>query len=201
MKKVIDVSVGGVSFIIEEEAYNRLQGYLQRFENTIPDKNEAKEVMEDVEARVAEIFQKERKFPNQVVAMSTIQVVIDLLGEIEQPSADPIHEVFSEEGHKDEGYKDEDGYVIGKKKLYRDTDNETWGGVCAGLSAYSGVDVTLIRILFVFTLLIYGITLFIYIVLWLVIPKTRSIIDKMRMYGYAPTAENIRKFKNEHKQR
>lgn len=67
MKKVIDVSVGGVNFIMEEDAYNRLQGYLQRFENTITDKNEAKEIMEDVEARVAEIFQKERKYANQVV--------------------------------------------------------------------------------------------------------------------------------------
>ncbi|WP_108821722.1 PspC domain-containing protein [Dysgonomonas sp. Marseille-P4361] len=196
MKKVIDVSVGGVNFIMEEDAYNRLQGYLQRFENTITDKNEAKEIMEDVEARVAEIFQKERKYANQVIDTTIVQTVIDLLGEVEESSAEPLHEATAEGG-----YKDEDGYTIGKKKWYRDTDNKMIGGVCSGISAYFGIDVTLIRILAVFSLIFYGVTFFVYVVLWLVIPKTRSILDKMRMYGYAPTADNIRKFKNEHKQR
>ena len=83
MKKVIEVSIGGINFTMEDDAYYRLKEYLRRFEETISDKKEAREVMEDVEARVAEIFQKEMKFSNQVVDMKLVQVVIDHLGEVE----------------------------------------------------------------------------------------------------------------------
>lgn len=195
MKKVIEVSIGGVNFTMEDDAYYRLQGYLQRFEDTIPDKIEAKEVMEDVEARVAEIFQKEKKYSNQVIDMKLVQIVIDHLGEVE-PSSD--EKPFDE--NSSEGYKNYEGYTIGNKKLYRDCDNNIIGGVCSGLSAYFSVDVTLIRILFAFTAFFYGVTLFLYIVLWLAMPKARYVIDKLRMHGYAPTAENIKKYNYEHKQ-
>lgn len=195
MKKVIEVSIGGVNFTMEEDAYYRLQGYLQRFEDTIPDKIEAKEVMEDVEARVAEIFQKERKYSNQVIDMKLVQIVIDHLGEVESPSGE---KPFGE--NSSEGYKNHEGYTVGDKKLYRDCDNKVIGGVCSGLSAYFSIDVTLIRILFAFTAFFYGITLFLYIVLWLAMPRARYVIDKLRMHGYAPTAENIKKYNYEHKQ-
>ncbi|MDR2954208.1 MAG: PspC domain-containing protein [Prevotella sp.] len=196
MKKVIDASIGGITFSIEEDAYYRLQGYLKRFEDTIPDKAEAKEVMEDVEARVAEIFQKEMKYSNQVVDMKLVQVVIDHLGEIESDND------TEESGSKksDQSFRNSHGYTPGEKKLYRDSDNKIIGGVCGGLAAYFNIDATLIRILFAFTAFFYGVSFFLYLILWLAIPRTRYVLDKLRMRGYAPTAENIRKFKNEHKQ-
>lgn len=195
MKKVIEVSIGGVNFSMEEDAYYRLQGYLRRFEDTIPDKIEAKEVMEDVEARVAEIFLKEKKYPNQVVDLKLVQIVIDHLGEIESDTATSDENVSGSGG-----YKNSSGYTVGEKKLYRDTDNKVLGGVCSGLSAYFNVDVTLIRILFAFTAFFYGITIFLYIILWIAMPKARYVLDKLRMHGYAPTAENIKKYNYEHKQ-
>lgn len=193
MKKVVEVSIGGVTFSMEEDAYSRLNGYLRRFEETIPDKREAKEVMEDVEARVAEIFQKEMKFSNQVVDMKLVQIVIDHLGEIETEDTASAENVSG-------GYKNMAGYTVGEKKLYRDGDHKILGGVCSGLAAYFNLDVTLIRILFAFTAFFYGITIFLYIVLWIAMPKARYVMDKLRMHGYAPTAENIKKYNYEHKQ-
>ena len=38
MKKVIEVSIGGINFTMEDDAYFRLKDYLKRFEETIPDK-------------------------------------------------------------------------------------------------------------------------------------------------------------------
>ncbi len=60
MKKVIEISIGSINFTIEEDAYYRLKDYLSRFEKTINNEYEAKEVMEDVESRIAEIFQQEK---------------------------------------------------------------------------------------------------------------------------------------------
>ncbi|CAN5137047.1 PspC domain-containing protein [soil metagenome] len=57
------------------------------------------------------------------------------------------------------------------KKLYRDEQHKVIGGVCAGLADYFETDVTLIRLLFAFTLFIMGTGLGAYIILWIVLPK------------------------------
>ena len=44
-------------------------------------------------------------------------------------------------------------------------------GVCGGLAEYSGIDATIIRILFVVLALAGGPGLLIYLVLWVVLPK------------------------------
>jgi len=58
-----------------------------------------------------------------------------------------------------------------EKKLYRDPFNKVIGGVCAGLSEYFEIDVTIIRLLFVFALFVVGGGFVTYIVLWIVLPK------------------------------
>jgi phage shock protein PspC (stress-responsive transcriptional regulator) len=58
-----------------------------------------------------------------------------------------------------------------EKKLYRDPFNKVIGGVCSGLSEYFDMDVTLIRLLFVFALFVVGGGFLTYIILWIVLPK------------------------------
>jgi len=57
------------------------------------------------------------------------------------------------------------------KKLYRDEYHRVLGGVCSGLADYFEVDVTIIRLLFAFTVIIMGVGVIPYIVLWIVLPK------------------------------
>ncbi|MCC8424236.1 PspC domain-containing protein [Mucilaginibacter sp. UR6-11] len=58
-----------------------------------------------------------------------------------------------------------------EKKLQRDEHNKMIAGVCAGLADYLSIDVTLIRVLFVLTLVLHGCGLIPYIVLWIIMPK------------------------------
>lgn len=191
MKKVIEVSIGGINFTMEDDAYFKLKNYLTCFEETIPDKQEAKEVMEDVEARVAEIFQKELKYPNQVVECDLVQVVINHLGEVENADKQSEQATRSNESS--------DNFTKGEKKLYRDADEKMIAGVCSGLAAYLNIDATIIRVLFVVAIILWGSTFFLYIVLWLVVPKAVTIAQKLKMRGYAVTAENIRRFTSQFK--
>ncbi|MGV8879678.1 MAG: PspC domain-containing protein [Sphingobacteriaceae bacterium] len=62
-----------------------------------------------------------------------------------------------------------------EKKLYRDQSRKTIAGVCAGLADYFGVDVILIRLLFVLALILKGGGLLVYVILWIVTPPMRSI--------------------------
>ncbi len=56
------------------------------------------------------------------------------------------------------------------KRLYRSQSERMLGGVCGGLGAYLGIDPTLIRLVFVAALLLFGHGLLLYLILWLVVP-------------------------------
>lgn len=195
MKKIIEVSIGSINFTMEDDAYIRLKEYLKRFESTIPDKRDAQEIMEDVEARVAEIFQKEMRFTNQVVDMKLVQTVIDHLGEIENNDSETKTQ---NSGRSQNSYSDQ-RYAQGDKRFHRDVDNKMVAGVCSGLAAYTNIDVTIIRVIFAALSFAYGTAILIYIVLWFVAPKAITISQKLEMKGYAPTAENIRKYTSQNK--
>lgn len=192
MKKAIDINIGGLKFPIEEDAYSMLKAYLNRFESSMSDKKEAREVMEDVEIRVAELFQKDIKYANQVVDERMVQAVISCLGDVEGDSnntnsdtEDTYNTTSNTTGMKT------------NKKLYRNPDDAKLAGVCAGIAAYFDLDTTLVRIVFLVALVCYASTFFIYIVIWIVAPDAITIPQKMEMRGVPVTAENIRKFTSE----
>lgn len=56
------------------------------------------------------------------------------------------------------------------KKLYRLVGQGMIGGVCAGLAEYLSVDPTLIRLLFVFLALSGTAGIWIYLIMWVIIP-------------------------------
>ncbi|MGI4751776.1 MAG: PspC domain-containing protein [Janthinobacterium lividum] len=64
-----------------------------------------------------------------------------------------------------------------EKKLYRDESRKVIAGVCAGLSDYFGVDVVLVRLVFVLTLIYHGGGILGYIVLWIVMPKRIGVLN------------------------
>lgn len=57
------------------------------------------------------------------------------------------------------------------KKLVRDIKNKKLAGVCAGVAKYFGLDVTLVRIIWLVLALMGSLGLWIYLILLLVLPK------------------------------
>ena len=58
----------------------------------------------------------------------------------------------------------------GGKRLLRPRDGRMWAGVCAGLAAYFGVDVNLVRLAFGVFTVFYGLGVLIYLLAWAVLP-------------------------------
>ena len=78
------------------------------------------------------------------------------------------------------------------KKLYRNPDGRVISGICSGLATYFGVDVALIRLLFVLCLFLsFGTFLLIYFILWVITPEAKTITDKIQMQGEPVTLANI----------
>ena len=86
------------------------------------------------------------------------------------------------------------GSGTSKRRLFRDLDNKVIGGVCAGLAAFLNVDLTVVRIVTLLTLLLYGTGFLVYLVLWIVVPVAKTPADKCMMRGFEPTAENMARF-------
>ena len=58
----------------------------------------------------------------------------------------------------------------GRKRLYRSR-NERWlVGVCGGIGEYFDLDATVIRVIFVLAAFIFGGGLWIYLILWIIMP-------------------------------
>lgn len=60
------------------------------------------------------------------------------------------------------------------KRLYRKESNRVLGGVCAGLGDYLGIDPLFIRIFFVVWTIVGELSVLIYMVLWLIIPRSED---------------------------
>ena len=56
------------------------------------------------------------------------------------------------------------------RKLYR-TQDALIAGVCGGLAEFFGLDASLVRIATVVLILFFGLSLWVYIILWIIIPK------------------------------
>ena len=102
MNKTISISLAGFSFIIEEQAYEKLNAYLQALRNSL-EKDEADEVMYDIEIRIAEIF-RENLDKREVVNSDDVEKVIAQLGTpeaIEGQSEENVGQETSQEKTQD----------------------------------------------------------------------------------------------------
>ena len=79
----------------------------------------------------------------------------------------------------------------GIKKLYRNASDRVLGGVAGGIAAFFGVDVTVIRVLFIISIFAGGAGIILYLILWIITPEAKTITEKMQMQGEPVTLSNI----------
>lgn len=77
------------------------------------------------------------------------------------------------------------------KKMFRDGERKVIAGVSGGVSAFFGIDILAVRILFIVLTVFFGVGFVIYIVLWIALPEARSLTDRMEMQGEPVTLSNI----------
>lgn len=65
----------------------------------------------------------------------------------------------------------EDNGSSGGKRLLRIRQGRIVAGVCAGLGAYFGIDVNLVRLAFGVFTVFYGLGILLYLIAWLILPE------------------------------
>ena len=144
MKKTLTVNLNNIVFHIDDDAYEMLQTYLADVARHLSE-DEKKEVMNDIEARVAELFTERLQRNKNVVNIEDVEEIIKILGK-------PSQYADEDENDADASYSKSEKKRA--RRFFRDPENAVLGGVGAGIAAYFTIDVTWVRIVLVILALI-----------------------------------------------
>ncbi len=262
MKKTLSINIAGIVFHIEEDAFATLDAYLKSIHAYFKNFEGAKDIVDDIEARIAEKFWNIRETEKtEAITQAHVDALIASLGTVADFKEIEGEDVKQEQSQKSSANtaekkifrRDLTNKKIGGvasgianyfeidpiwvrlimivgffglfpllhaanlvfwvyvacwiaipgvitvetdksyRKFYRDPENEVVGGVMAGISAYTGWDVGLLRVLAVISLFFFGTGAVAYIIIMAITPKAKSVTDKMAMTGEPITLENIEK--------
>jgi phage shock protein PspC (stress-responsive transcriptional regulator) len=183
MKKTFTINISGTIFHIEEDAYDVLQKYLVNLKNHFGAGEEGKEIIADIEARIAEIF-RDKSDEKKVITLDMVNEVVAMMGTPE----DFMEEVEEEEEVQPSGEPKR------KRRLYRDPDHRILGGVCGGLGAYFNMDPVILRIIFAILFFVtFPAAPIAYVILWIAVPKAITTTQRLEMRGQEATVKNIEK--------
>jgi len=174
MNEVTKIHLGRQPFNISVAAHKQLRSYLDAIEKQVADKD----VLEEVETRMAELLTERGIKGDKVILAQDVEYLKEQLGN-------------PKDFNENSGGEAEDQAPEGKR-LFRDTDNAMLAGVASGLARFFGVDVWLIRILFIVGTIAWGGSLLVYGVLWLLVPEAKSPSEKLQMQGKSVTLDNLK---------
>ncbi len=267
MKKTVSINIGGIIFHIEEDGFEKLKSYLDSVNRYFSSFDDSKEIISDIEGRIAEIFLSKLTASRQTINIDDVNDLITTMGttqdfdatlesEPEIPKEAPSDKKSSSKKDKEKGkatkrlYRDTKRRIIGGvsagiahyfgidplwirllfialfvnilfegisgaillayiilwivvpynndleedtkiKKLFRNPDSRVLGGVAGGIASYFGVDVSMVRLIFVVSIFLGGAGVLIYIILWIITPEAKTITEKVQMEGEPVTLKNI----------
>jgi phage shock protein PspC (stress-responsive transcriptional regulator) len=169
MEKTIKINLGGILFQIEEEAYRMLRDYLQSIDNKFRNVPGGNETIEDIESRIAEIFQSQKDL-SEIISKENVEMMISIIGTPDE---------FDQYEGTESGYQTSHR----EKRMYRNPDDRIIGGVCGGIGSYLNTDPVWFRLIFIIMTPVFLIGLFVYLALWIALPLAISDSQKREMYG------------------
>lgn len=185
MNKTININLANTFFHIDEDAYNKLQRYLEAIKRSLANSQGKDEIIADIEARIAELFTEKLQHDRQVITHKEVDEIITVMGQPEDYMVD--EEIFDDQPKQH--YKS-----TKTKHLYRDLDDKYISGVSSGLGHYLGIDAVWVRLLWILLAFLSGGTfIFAYILFWILVPEAVTTSQKLAMKGEPVNISNIEK--------
>ena len=134
MNKTININLGGYAFVIDEDAFETAHHYLTTLTRHFGGSEGAVEIMQDIEGRMGELINR-NKGNRTIVSKLDVVEAIAILGTPEElKDIDFAEPVTEKKTRTSDTFQLKTG-----KRLFRDTDDKIFGGVCSGLAAYFGI--------------------------------------------------------------
>lgn len=180
MKKTIKISLGGITYNIDEDAFALLDNYINNLKQRLINDKEGKDIIQDIEERIAELF-AEKKGSLESISIEIVKEVLVILGDPDQ---------IASETENSNATKQKYHY---QKRLYRDPERSYIAGVCSGLGEYFSIDPIVLRIVFLVLIFFKGFGLILYAILWIAVPRALTPRQRLEMKGEPINISNIEK--------
>ena len=188
MKRVETIHINGIVFSITDDAFRKLNSYLDTLSQKFENEPEGGEIIADIEARIAELFAEREGGGSRVVTLEDVVGVIETLG---TPEDIAETEADTETGNAPPPCPSKTEKK--SRRLYRDPDRRYLGGVCAGIAAWLGISPLVVRLIFVCLTVFWGASVGVYFLLWIIIPQAKTTAQKLEMRGEPVNISNIEK--------
>jgi phage shock protein PspC (stress-responsive transcriptional regulator) len=187
MRRVITVSLNGNAFQLEEDACTALGAYLEQAGRALAGNPDRTEILADLEQAIADKCSRYLSPHKSVLSQTEIATVLAEMGPVEaEPGADAAPGAAP--GATPAGSAPQDA----PRRLYQISAGAKLSGVCNGLAAYFGLDVTLVRLVFVLlALLSAGTMILVYLVLMFVVPYAETDEERAAAHGVPFNARTL----------
>ena len=194
MRKTLNINLGGMAFIIDENAFELMHNYLEALKLKFNNEAERAEIMNDIEARIGEMLSQRLDKSKEVIGVDDVTFVTNAMGRPEDIAGEESAEGTTESTQATNSAPSAPVAPV-KKRLFRDPDDAKIGGVIAGLCHYFGIeDPVWVRIaaliLIFFTS---GTLILVYILLLVIVPKAQTAAEKLQMKGEPVNIHSIEK--------
>ena len=180
MKQVININFHGQIIPIEVSAFDLLKLYTASLNKYFANEEGKEEIINDIESRIAELFQERLKKGVTCITDDDVNAIIKSMGrpeEFEGETSSSFNQGPSASAKPAEPQPAPlTGNTAAPKRLYRDENDKVLGGVCSGLANYFGIDVIIIRVIFVVLAISFGFGLISYLILWIALPSSATTV-------------------------
>lgn len=184
MKEITRIHLAKTPYDIELDAKEVLQKYLSEIKQMMG----SEDTMYEIEARMVELLGERGVQSNGIITMSDVEDLRSKMG---------LPKEFSDSESNEDSKADLTPSNSPAKRLMRDTDNAIFGGVCAGIAAYWGINPLWVRLLFIISPFItFGTALLVYIIIWISLPEAKTAAEKLQMRGEPVTLDSLKKAAN-----
>jgi phage shock protein PspC (stress-responsive transcriptional regulator) len=179
MKRNISINISGIIFYIEEDGFDLLQPYLESIAKYFARFDDSREIIADIENRIAEIFQEKINPQKQVITLVDVQDLMTQMGSVEDFQA------MADDDYQQPSASQANEATRKVKQLFRDTRRAVLGGVAAGIGYALRIDPIWIRLLFILSFLGFLLSPFslvfslgAYLLLWVMLKGRNDLEDE-----------------------
>jgi phage shock protein PspC (stress-responsive transcriptional regulator) len=194
MRKVTTINLNNNAYQIDEDGYDALRAYLDGAERALASNPDREEIISDLEQAIADKCRLALGPHKSVVSVAEIERILVEMGPVAGGTEDPS--VGAATGAEAAGAtrdfaRGAAGYR--PRRLYRIREGQTVAGICQGLAAFAGVDVTLVRIAVALLTILTGFFpgVFTYILMWFLVPAATSAEEVAAAYGQPFRAQEV----------
>ena len=134
MKKNITINLCGRLYQIDEDAYELLSHYTDTLRDYFKKQEGGEETADDIEARIAELFDDLKSNGIEAITIEHVQGVIEQIGKVEEIAGANVE--YAENAGSSANA--ENKKPLPTKKFFRDSQNKVLAGVLSGCANYFG---------------------------------------------------------------